>query len=310
MAAPDEPRESPRPPDGGTPNEEPSLGPAPRRGLSPWTLAWRRLRRNRLAVAGGVFLVVLTLLAALAPLLAPRPYDAVSLPEALTPPSAQHWLGTDSLGRDLLSRLLYGARVSLSVGIVATLVSLVIGVSYGAVAGYVGGRLDNVMMRFVDVLYGLPFMFLVVLIVMVAGRSIVNLFIALGAVQWLTTARIVRAQVMSLKERDFVEAARALGVATPALIFRHIVPNLLGPVIVYATLNVPAVMLQEAFLSFLGLGVQHPMPSWGTLIAEGARSMEVCPWLLVFPAVTFSLTLLSLNFLGDGLRDALDPQSR
>ena len=272
-------------------------------------LAMGRLRANRLAAAGGVFLVVLALLAVLAPWIAPRPYDEVSLPDALSPPSASHWLGTDALGRDLLSRLLYGARVSLAVGIVATLVSLVIGVSYGATSGYLGGRVDSVMMRVVDILYGLPFMFLVILIVMMAGRSMVNLFIALGAVQWLTTARIVRGQVMSLKEREFVEAARALGVRAPALIFRHIVPNLLGVVIIYATLNVPAVMLQEAFLSFLGLGVEHPMPSWGNLIAEGARSMEICPWLMVFPGVTFSLTLLALNFLGDGLRDALDPHT-
>jgi len=279
-------------------------------GMSPGRLALRRLLANRLAAASALFLLALGLLALCAPLLAPRPYDAVDLPEALKPPSAGHWLGTDALGRDLLSRLLYGARVSLAVGVVATLVSLVIGVAYGAIAGYVGGRTDNLMMRFVDVLYGLPFMFLVILIVMVAGRSLLNLFIALGAVQWLTTARIVRGQVMSLKEREFVEAARALGAGPLRLIFRHIVPNLLGIVIVYATLNVPAVMLQEAFLSFLGLGVEHPMPSWGTLMAEGARSMEVCPWLMVFPGVTFSLTLLALNFLGDGLRDALDPQSR
>ncbi len=254
--------------------------------------------------------MLLGLAALLAPLLAPQRYDEVNLPAALSPPGASHWLGTDALGRDLLSRLLYGARVSLAVGLAATLVSLLIGVSYGAIAGYVGGRTDNLMMRLVDILYGLPFMFLVILIVMVAGRSLLNLFIALGAVQWLTTARIVRAQVMSLKEQEFVEAARALGAGPLRLIFRHIVPNLLGVVIVYATLNVPAVMLQEAFLSFLGLGVEQPMPSWGTLIAEGARSMEVCPWLMVFPGIAFSLTLLSLNFLGDGLRDALDPQSR
>jgi oligopeptide transport system permease protein len=287
----------------------PEAQAASERSASPWRLALRRLRANRLAAAAGVFLLLLTLLALLAPLLAPYPYDEVRLPEALTPPNAAHRLGTDGLGRDLLSRLLYGARVSLAVGIVATVVSLVIGVSYGAISGYVGGRLDGLMMRFVDILYGLPFMFLVILIVMVAGRSLLNLFIALGAVQWLTTARIVRAQVMSLKEREFVEAARALGAGPLRIIFRHLVPNLLGIVIIYATLNVPAVMLQEAFLSFLGLGVEHPMPSWGTLIAEGARSMEVCPWLMVFPGVTFSLTLLSLNFLGDGLRDALDPQS-
>ena len=273
-------------------------------------MAVRRLRRNRLAAVGGLFLAVLGLMAVVGPWMVAERYDAVNLPHALMPPSSQHWLGTDSLGRDLLARLLFGARVSLAVGVVATLVSLVIGVSYGATAGYLGGRTDGLMMRIVDILYGLPFMFLVILIVMVAGRSIVNLFIALGAVQWLTTARIVRGQVLSLKEREFVEAARALGVGTFRLLFRHLVPNLLGPVIVYATLNVPAVMLQEAFLSFLGLGVEHPMPSWGTLIAEGARNMDVCPWLMVFPGITFSLTLLSLNFLGDGLRDALDPQSR
>ncbi|HUT33075.1 MAG TPA: ABC transporter permease [Planctomycetota bacterium] len=283
--------------------------PQPPATMSPGRLALRRLVANRLAAVSVGFLLVLGLLALLAPLLAPYPYEAVNLPEALQPPSGTHWLGTDALGRDLLSRLLYGARISLAVGLVATLVSLVIGVSYGAIAGYVGGRTDNLMMRFVDVLYGLPFMFLVILIVMVAGRSLLNLFIALGAVQWLTTARIVRGQVMSLKEREFVEAARGLGAGPCRIIFRHIVPNLLGIVIVYATLNVPAVMLQEAFLSFLGLGVEHPMPSWGTLIAEGARSMEVCPWLMVFPGVTFSLTLLSLNFLGDGLRDALDPHT-
>jgi len=281
----------------------------PRAGISPGRLALRRLRANRMAAFGGCFLLALGVLAVLAPVLAPRPYDAVDLPAALSPPCARHLLGTDALGRDLLSRLLYGARVSLAIGVVATLVSVVIGVSYGAVAGYCGGRVDNLMMRFVDVLYGLPYMFVVILIVMMAGRSLLNLFIALGAVQWLTTARIVRGQVRSLKEREFVEAARALGVGPGRLIFRHIVPNLLGVVAVYATLNVPTVMLQEAFLSFLGLGVEHPMPSWGTLIAEGARSMEVCPWLMVFPGVTFSLTLLALNFVGDGLRDALDPQS-
>lgn len=285
-------------------------GSGKQHGASPWRLGLRRLRRNRLATAGGIFLGVLALLALLAPLIAPYPYDHVNLPDALRPPSASHWLGTDSLGRDLLSRLLYGARVSLAVGLVATLVSLVIGVSYGATAGYVGGRTDGVMMRIVDVLYGLPFMFLVILMVMIAGRSIFNLFIALGAVQWLTMSRIVRGQVLSLKEREYVEAARALGATARTLIFRHIVPNLLGPIVIYATLNVPQVMLQEAFLSFLGLGVQDPMPSWGTLIAEGAKKMEVCPWLMVFPGIAFTLTLLSLNFLGDGLRDALDPQSR
>lgn len=219
------------------------------------------------------------------------------------------WLGTDQKGRDLLVRLLYGARVSLAIGLLATLVSFCIGLSYGAIAGYAGGRLDGVMMRAVDVLYGLPFLFLVILLLVVAGRSTVNLFVALGAVSWLSMARIVRGQVLALRRREFVEAALATGLSPARILWRHVVPNTLGPVIVYATLSVPAVILEEAFLSFLGLGVQPPAASWGTLISEGARLMQDRPWLILYPGLALGLTLFSLNFLGDGLRDVLDPRS-
>jgi len=219
------------------------------------------------------------------------------------------WLGTDQKGRDLLVRLLYGARVSLAIGLLATLVSVLIGVSYGAIAGYLGGRADSWMMRAVDVLYGLPFLFVVILLLVVAGRSLINLFVALGAVSWLSMARIVRGQVLSWKQRDFVLAARAVGVSRTRILLRHILPNCLGPVLVYATLSIPAVILEEAFLSFLGLGVQPPDASWGTLLSEGARLLQDRPWLLLYPAGMLAVTLFSLNFLGDGLRDALDPRA-
>jgi ABC-type dipeptide/oligopeptide/nickel transport system permease subunit len=226
------------------------------------------------------------------------------------PAPKRNILGTDQLGRDLLTRLVYGARISLAVGFLATLVSFLIGVTWGATSGFVGGRVDNLMMRFVDVMYGLPFMFLVILLIAVFGQNIFLLFVALGAVQWLTMSRIVRGQVISLKNQEFVEAARTIGVSNRAIIFRHLIPNALGPIIVYATLTVPAVMLEEAFLSFLGLGVQAPQTSWGALASEGRQLMDTAPWLILYPGLALAVTLLSLNFLGDGLRDALDPQLR
>jgi oligopeptide transport system permease protein len=259
-------------------------------------------------MAGAGFLLGVAVVAALTPWLAPYSYAKTDLAYGARPPSSQHPFGTDELGRDLLTRTMWGARVSLAVGILATAVSLAIGVSYGAVAGYLGGRADQLMMRIVDVLYGLPFMFFVIILMVVFGRNIVNLFIALGAVQWLTMARIVRGQILSLKAREFVQAVRALGARPAFILARHLVPNAAGPIIVYATLTVPAMMLEEAFLSFLGLGVQPPMASWGSLASEGAAAMEPYPWLIVFPGIALTLTLFALNFLGDGLRDALDPQ--
>jgi len=276
------------------------------RGSSPWRDAWLRLRRNRLAVTGGVMLIVLSLACIVGPWLSPYDYAEQDLENTFAPPGAAHWLGTDQLGRDLLVRVLYGGRISLGVGLCATIVALTIGVIYGAVAGWVGGRTDAVMMRIVDIIYALPFTIFVILLMVFFGRNIVLLFVAIGAVEWLTMARIVRGQIMSLKKMEFIEAARSLGFGNRRIIFRHLLPNALGPIIVYATLTIPAVMLLEAFLSFLGLGVQPPMSSWGTLIKDGAEKMEEYWWLLVFPGALFSLTLFSLNFLGDGLRDALD----
>ena len=276
-----------------------------------WYDAWRRLRRNRAAVAAGVFLIVVSLLAVLAPWI-PGLADPTlqDLWLGATPPSPAHWFGTDELGRDALARVIRGGRISLLVGLVGTLVSLLIGVTYGAISGYVGGRTDDVMMRIVDILYSLPYIFLVILLLVFFSRSLLMLFVALGLVQWLTMARIVRGQVLSLKQQTFVEAARALGADDASIVFRHIVPNTLGPVIVYTTLTVPAVILQEAFLSFLGLGVQPPAASWGTLVSDGARVIALFPWLVIFPGVALSLTLLAFNFVGDGLRDALDPRDR
>jgi oligopeptide transport system permease protein len=245
-----------------------------------------------------------------APWIAPHAYDKTNLPYGAKPPTWAYPLGTDELGRDLFTRILYGAQISFAVGFLATLVSLTIGVGYGSIAGFRGGRVDHLMMRLVDILYGLPFMFVVILLIVLFGRNILNLFIALGAVQWLTMARIVRGQVLSLRTREFVLSAHAMGASPRRVVVRHLLPNAIGPIVVYATLTVPAIMLEEAFLSFLGLGVQPPMASWGSLAAEGAAAMDAYPWLIVFPGLALTLTLLSLNFLGDGLRDALDPQLR
>jgi|TARA_Y100000022_G_scaffold66777_1_gene57406 oligopeptide transport system permease protein len=273
-----------------------------------WSDAWRRLLANKAAVAGGLVLLILIVLAIFAPWIAPHSYSYQNLDLGAQPPSAEFLLGTDTLGRDLFSRILYGARVSLLVGFVATAVALVIGVSWGIVAGYFGGRVDSVMMRIVDVLYGLPFIIFIILLMVIFGRNIWLLFAAIGAVEWLTMARIVRGQVLTIKNQEYVLAAQAMGVTNMQMFRKHIFPNILGPIAVYATLTIPQVMLLEAFLSFLGLGIQPPMSSWGTLIRYGVESMEEYSWLLIYPGLTFTITLFALNFFGDGLRDALDPK--
>lgn len=281
------------------------------RGRSLWEDARRRLMRNRAAVTGMVVLAALVVLAVIGPMLLPYRYDEINKADVWAPPlTAGHILGADELGRDLLARQLMGLRVSLSIGFVATFVSLMIGVVWGAVAGFVGGVVDEVMMRIVDVLYSLPFIFFVILLMVTFGSNIILIFVAIGAVEWLTMSRIVRGQTLALKQKEFVEAARAAGLTQGAIIARHIIPNLLGPVVVYVTLTIPAVILSESFLSFLGLGVQPPMASLGTLIAGGAQDMELAWWLLVFPSVTMVGTLMCFNFIGDGLRDAIDPKDR
>jgi oligopeptide transport system permease protein len=276
------------------------------KGTSLWEDAWRRLRKNRLALAGLLVLGAFVTIAILTPWIAPYAYDAQNLNLGATPPSAAHWLGTDVFGRDLLTQIMYGGRISLAVGFVATAVALLIGISWGAIAGYLGGRVDAVMMRIVDILYALPFMIFIVLLMVVFGRNLLLLFLAIGAVEWLTMARIMRGQVQALRQQEFVEAAISLGLSPLTIVRRHIVPNALGPIIVYTTLTIPSVMLLEAFLSFLGLGIQPPKTSWGLLISYGAETMEEYPWLLIYPGLALTITLFALNFLGDGLRDALD----
>jgi oligopeptide transport system permease protein len=281
---------------------------------TPWRDAWRRLKRHRMAIAGLCVTAVLAFAAFVGPLLTHAiwgyDYDAQNLDYGARPPSLAHWFGTDYFGRDLLTRVLFGAQISLTVGLLAACVAASVGTLYGAVSGYVGGRIDDFMMRVVDVIYSLPYMFLVIVLVTVFGKSLPLLFLALGMVSWLTTARIVRGQLLSLKQREFVLAARSLGVRGVAILARHLIPNTLGPIIVYFTLTVPSMILQEAFLSFLGLGVQAPRPSLGALINDGAQHMAVFWWELVFPGGVMALLLFSLNFVGDGVRDALDPQLR
>jgi len=290
------------------------------KGRSLWVDARRRLLRNRAAMAGIIILALITLLALLAPMLSPFAYDEINYdiiacaprwwPAGASCIAPGHIFGTDSVGRDLFVRTLFGARVSLAVGLVATLVSLIIGVLYGAVAGYLGGRIDTLMMRMVDILYSLPFVFFVIILMVMFDRNFILLFVAIGCVEWLTMARIVRGQTLSIKHKEFIEAARAAGVAPFAIIARHIIPNVVGPVMVYVTLTVPGVILTESFLSFLGLGIQEPLTSWGVLISDGADQMETAPWMLLFPALFMAVTLFCFNYVGDGLRDALDPKDR
>ncbi|HET7132705.1 MAG TPA: ABC transporter permease subunit [Gammaproteobacteria bacterium] len=281
-------------------------------GRSLWADAWRKLKRNRAAVVAAWILAAMALLVIFGPLLSPYAFDFTDFAHSSAAPSlaTKHWLGTDTLGRDIFVRTLYGGRISLLVGVAATAVSLVIGVTYGAIAGYFGGRLDALLMRIVDILYALPFMFFVILLMVFFGRNILLIFVAIGAVNWLDMARIVRGQTLSLKQREFVEAAEAQGVPALAIIRRHVVPNLLGVVAVYVTLTIPQVILIESFLSFLGLGVQEPMTSWGALVHDGADQLENAAWMLIFPAAFLALTLFCFNFLGDGMRDALDPKDR
>jgi len=282
-------------------------------GRSLWQDAWARLRANKAAVASLVILALIALVSIAGPYFLPWSYDAIDWDhvEAMPPNFALgHYLGTDTVGRDLLARTLMGGRVSLAVGLLATSVALLIGVAVGSMAGYVGARVDQALMRFVDLMYVVPFTFLVIILMVLFGRNFVLMFIAIGAVEWLTMARIVRGQTLSLKHKEFIEAARASGGSTPNIILRHIVPNVLGVVIVYVTLTIPQVILFESFLSFLGLGVQEPMTSWGVLINEGAAELETNPRTLIVPAAFMTVTLFCFNFLGDGLRDALDPKDR
>lgn len=291
-------------------NTNPQTPAAPaEKGSSLWRDAWHRLQKNKMALLGLAVMITMCIAALLTPWITVYGYEEQNLVLGASPPSAEHWLGTDTLGRDLLTRILYGSRISLAVGFIATAVALLIGVIYGTVAGYMGGRIDAAMMRLVDILYALPFMIFIILLMVIFGRNILLLFLAIGAVEWLTMARIVRGQVQSLRQQEFVEAAVSIGLGPWAIIRRHLIPNTLGPVIVYTTLTIPNVMLLESFLSFLGLGIQPPQSSWGLLISYGVETMEEYPWLLIFPGLALSLTLFSLNFLGDGLRDALDPRA-
>ena len=302
------------------------------KGESLWVGAWHRLRKNKMALLGSIFIILLIGLSFIGPFfLEDDYYTFQELELASKAPSEDHLLGTDHLGRDQLRRIIKGGQISLMVGLVATVVSLTIGIGYGTISGYFGGNIDRLMMRVVDILYSLPFTIFVILLMVFAkdlGDSIdtwfkesgsnfsisgqwnmLLLFVAIGAVEWLTMARIVRGQVLSLRKQEFIEACISLGLPTHRIIFRHMVPNVLGPVIVYTTLTIPAVMLLEAFLSFLGLGVQPPTPSWGLLIKDGADRMIEAPWMLIFPGIMFALALFSFNFVGDGLRDALDPKT-
>ena len=271
--------------------------------------AWERLCANRMARIGGGLFIGIALLCLIGPFCVPHSHETTQLAYGAQAPSWTHWFGTDELGRDILVRTLIGGRISIGVGFAATMVALLIGVVYGMIAGYYGGRMEAAMMRFVDTLYALPFTIIVILLTVLLGRSILLIFLAIGAVEWLTMARIVRGQTKALRKQTFVDAAIVAGVPTRRILGRHILPNLLSPVIVFTTLTIPAVILLESVISFLGLGVQPPMSAWEILINEGAVKLDIYPWMLIFPALFFSLTIFALNFVGDGLRDALDPRS-
>ena len=280
------------------------------KGRSLWVDARRRLFKNKAAVVSLILLFFIAFLSFFGPFFLKFSFSDTDWNSIYYPPSLNngHFLGTDGNGRDLLVRILYGGRLSLSIGVLATLVSVFIGVIYGTIAGFFGGKLDIFMMRVVEILYAMPYLIFVIILMVVFGRNIYFLFIAIGAVEWLTMARIVRGQTISLKEKEFIETSKALGQSNFMIIWKHIIPNLAGPIIVYITLMVPSVIILESFLSFLGLGVQEPLTSWGVLISEGSREMETAWWLLIFPGLFMTITLASLNFIGDGLRDAIDPK--
>ncbi len=275
-----------------------------------WQDAWRRLKMNKMAMAGLVMIICIFLLAIAGPLFTTFSYSDQNLQLANQEPSSLHWFGTDNLGRDLLTRVLYGARISLAIGIVASLINLTIGVIYGGISGYFGGRIDSIMMRIVDILYGIPLLLYVILLMVVLKPGLTNIFIALGLVYWLRMARIVRGQVLAIKEQEYILAAQLIGASSWRIILRHLIPNSMGPIIVTMTLAIPEAIFTEAFLSFIGLGVSAPMASWGVLASEGVASLRSYPFQLFYPALAISLTMLSFNFLGDGLRDALDPRMR
>lgn len=272
--------------------------------------AWRRLKKNKLAMLGLYTIIAIIIIAVIGPLLSPLSYSDQNLNETNRPPSSDHWFGTDNLGRDLFIRVLYGARISLSIGIVASLINLTIGVAYGGIAGYLGGRIDRIMMNIVDVLYGIPVLLYVILLMVILTPGLTNIFIALGISYWLGMARIVRGQILSLKEQEYILAARTIGAGKWRILFNHLIPNSLGPIIITMTLAIPEAIFTEAFLSFIGLGVAAPMASWGVLASEGVASLRSYPFQLFFPAIAISITMLAFNFLGDGLRDALDPRVR
>ena len=281
-------------------------------GMSLRHHAWLRLKQNKLALMSGLFLLIVIVVVIFAPFISPYDSEFIDWENMSIPPdfATAHYFGTDMMGRDLFVRTLQGGRISLLVGFVATIVSLIIGVSYGAIAGFYGGKIDSVMMRVVDILYALPFMFIVIVLMVLFGQHLFLIFAAIGGYIWLDMARIVRGQTLSLKKTEFIEAAFAIGASNNTIIFKHIVPNLFGIVIVYITLTIPQVILVESFLSFLGLGVQEPLTSWGALVNEGAADMEIAPWSLLFPASFLALTLFCFNFIGDGLRDAFDPKEK
>ncbi len=293
-------------------NQTRKAGAATFRKRSLWHDARDRFMANRAAMISTGIMLTIVVLAIIVPIWGPHPLEEVYWDRMMIAPTLEnnHWFGTDVNGRDMFARVFYGARISLTIGVLTTLVAMTIGVTYGAVAGYAGGRIGAVMMRFVDIVYAVPALFLIIVLVSVFGNNFILVFISIGAVEWLTMARIVRGQTLSIKEKDYLEAARALGLPASAVLVRYIIPNVLGPVIVYATLLIPINILVESYLSFLGLGVQEPFTSWGRLISQGAKEMEMAPWLLLAPAFFLTVTMFCFNFIGDGLRDALDPKDR